>query len=130
MSAHSIRRRTITVATALAVLLLAALPTTAQSRPARFHAYVGGVATGPGHDFIVGNGLNLVFVDTYRSNTDYRVCWTRGQGRRCWSRTTGRRKRRSVIFTAAPQSVGTYTTTWYVDGRAVARWTFTNGPGD
>ena len=79
---------------------------------------------------MVGDGLNLVFTDTYRSYTSYSVCWTRGAGRHCWHRTTGRRKDKSVIFTAAPSSVGTYRTTWYVNGQAVASWTFYNAIGD
>jgi hypothetical protein len=100
------------------------------SASTRFHAYVGGVATGAGHRFTVGDGLNLVFTDTYRSYTSYSVCWTRGAGRRCWHRTTGGRKHKSVIFTAAPSSVGTYRATWYVQSRAVASWTFYNAIGD
>jgi hypothetical protein len=79
---------------------------------------------------MVGDGLNLVLTDTYRSDTPYTVCWTRGAGRRCWHRTTGRRKHKSVIFSAAPSSVGTYRTTWYVNARAVASWTFYNAIGD
>jgi hypothetical protein len=100
------------------------------SASTRFHAYVGGVATGPGHRFVVGDGLNLVFIDAFRSYTSYRVCWTRGAGRRCWHRTTGGRKHKSVIFTAAPSNIGTYRATWYVESRAVASWTFHNGTGD
>jgi hypothetical protein len=102
----------------------------ANARTTRFHAYVGGAATGAGHSFFVGDGVRLVFVDAFRSGTEYRVCWTRGAGRRCWARTSARRGHPSTIFTAAPSSVGTYRTTWYVAGRPMASWTFYNGIGD
>lgn len=115
----------------LLVLVVAAVgAASTQAGDGRFDGHVSGVASGPGHSFIVGNGLNLVFQDRYRAFTRYRVCWTRGAGRRCWRRTTGSRGRKSVIFTAAPSSVGTYTATWYVAGTAVTRWSFYNGPGD
>ena len=103
---------------------------TADARSTRFHAYLAGAATGAGHSFFVGDGVRLVFVDTFRSGTEYRVCWTRGAGRRCWTRTSGRRGHASTIFTAAPSSLGHYRTTWYVAGRPVASWSFFNGIGD
>lgn len=107
-----------------------ACPATASSARARFDGHVSGAATGPGHSFVVGDGLNLVFRDYRRSYTRYRVCWTRGHGTRCWRRTTGKRGHASTIFTAAPGNVGTYVVTWSVRGRAVARWSFYNGVGD
>ena len=116
---------------AIAAIVLSLLCAAGSASAAtRFNAYVGGGATGPGHRFMVGDGLNLVFTDTYRSYTSYTVCWTRGAGRQCWHRTTARRKHKNVIFAAAPASVGTYRTTWYVNGRAVASWSFYNGIGD
>lgn len=114
---------------AIALGLALVLPFTAVAG-GRFEGYVAGVGSGKGHSFIIGNGLNLVFVDHERSRTRYRVCWTRGAGRECWSRRTGSVGKPSKIFTAAPTHVGRYVTTWYVRGRAVARWSFSNGPGD
>ena len=115
----------------IAITALAmALASSAGARPQRFEGYVGGAATGKGTNFYVGDGLNLVFRDSYRSYTRYRVCWTRGAGRRCWSGETGSRKVRDKIFTAAPSSVGTYNVTWYVGGKAVASWSFYNNVGD
>jgi hypothetical protein len=97
----------------------------------RFTGYVEGVGSGPGHSFVVGDGLNLAFRDDVVGRTRYRVCWSRRATRpRCWVRRTGRVGLTSKIFTAAPASVGVYTTRWYVGGRAVAVWRFYNGFGD
>jgi hypothetical protein len=114
----------------LGVLLL--LATAALARADRFDGYVAGVGSGRGHDFIVGNGLYLVFRDFGASFTPYRVCWRRSDSnhRRCWQSTTAQRGRRDRIFTAAPSTVGTFVVKWRVSGRLVARWTFYNGPGD
>jgi hypothetical protein len=95
-----------------------------------YDGHVSGVATGPGHSFVVGDGLNIVFRDFRHSGTPYKVCWSRGQGQRCWHRTTGRKGHASVIFQAAPSHVGNYTTRWYVHGRVAAQWSFYNGVGD
>jgi hypothetical protein len=111
-------------------LLLALAPTATAAPSSRVEAHVGGAVSGAGHQFMVGDGLNLVFTDNYRSYTPYKVCWTKGTGTKCWHRTTGRRKHRSVIFTAAPSSVGTYRATWYVGGNVVAGWSFYNAIGD
>jgi hypothetical protein len=124
--------RAVRVTSTIAVLALGAalvLPLAAIAG-GRFDGYVAGVGNGEGHSFIIGNGLNLVFIDHERSRTRYRVCWTRGSVRKCWSRSTGAVGKASKVFTAAPTHVGRYTTTWYVRGRAVARWSFSNGPGD
>ena len=107
-----------------------ALITGTASASTRFHGDVAGVASGPGHSFYVGDGLYLRFRDNQRAGTRYKVCFTRGQGRRCLRRTTGSKARISRIFTAAPQNVGTYTATWYVAGKAVASWSWHNGAGD
>lgn len=97
----------------------------------RFTGYVEGVGSGPGHSFIVGNGLNVAFRDDVASRTRYRVCWQRVPARRrCWTRRTGRIGLASKIFTPAPANVGVYVTRWYVSGRVVATWRFYNGPGD
>jgi|tagenome__1003787_1003787.scaffolds.fasta_scaffold20977140_3 hypothetical protein len=111
-------------------LSLVLAPTASAAPSDRFAAHVGGAATGPGHRFMVGDGLNLVFTDNYRSYTSYKVCWTKGTGTRCWHRTTGRHKHKSVIFTASPSGIGTYRATWYVGGNAVAGWSFYNAIGD
>lgn len=115
---------------AVALYVLMGLAPAAVARPHRFDGYVAGAATGKGTAFVVGDGLYLVFRDSYRSFTPYRVCWTRGAGKRCWRSETGRRNRRAKIFAAAPSSVGTYRTTWYVSGHQVASWNFFNGVGD
>jgi hypothetical protein len=110
-------------------LAFAASPASADAS-SRFGAYVGGAATGAGHQFMVGDGLNLVFTDHHRSYTPYQVCWTKETGTKCWLRTSGRRKHKNVIFTSAPSSVGTNRATWYVGGKAVASWSFYNAIGD
>jgi uncharacterized repeat protein (TIGR01451 family) len=98
----------------------------------RFQGRVSGVGSGPGHNFVVGDGLNVEFRDRVRQSTSYRACWalSSGRERRCWNRHTGRRGAWSRVFTAAPQRVGTYVVRWHVGNRAVARWSFRNGPGD
>jgi hypothetical protein len=97
----------------------------------RFTGYVGGVGSGPGHAFVVGDGLNLAFRDDVASQTRYRVCWRRAPAEpHCWSRRTRRAGLVSKIFTPAPASVGVYVTRWYFRGRVVATWRFYNGPGD
>jgi hypothetical protein len=98
----------------------------------RFQGRISGVGSGPGHRFVVGDGLNVEFRDRLRQSTSYRACWARSSGRdrRCWNRHTGRPGAWSRIFTPAPQRVGTYVVRWYVGSRAVARWSFRNGPGD
>lgn len=99
-------------------------------RTPRFHADVSGAATGPGHHFYVGDGLNLRFRDNYRSSTGYRVCYSKGSGRRCLRGATGGHGRTSSIFIAAPGGVGTYTARWYVGGSQVANWSWFNDYGD
>jgi len=116
-------------ALSLLVAVCASLPAPAGAAP-RFAGDVAGAATGPGHSFMVGDGLYLEFRDRTHAHTRYRVCWTRGSGRRCWNRTTGAKGHRSRIFTAAPDHVGNYRATWYVHGAAVARWSFYNAIGD
>jgi len=120
----------------LLVLLLTAftaLSVTASSASTpRFEGYVGGAATGKGHHFVVGDGLNLVFVDRRRSFTGYRVCWHRLKHahHRCWLGETGRRGRKDRIFVPAPPRSGRYIVKWTVRHRREAIWTFYNGVGD
>lgn len=95
----------------------------------RFHGDVAGVASGPGPSFVVGDGLYLRFKDSFRSETRYQVCYSKGDGRRCYKRTTGRKNRYSRVF-FAPNGVGNYTATWTVNGKRVARWSWYNGVGD
>lgn len=97
----------------------------------RYVAYVGGTATGAGHHFVVGDGLNLVFGDTTTAPTAYRVCWGLAihAPTRCASRTTVSKAGTSRIF-IAPQVVGNWVARWYVAGRLVASWTWYQGPGD
>lgn len=112
------------------VMLLIATP--AQANAHRFAGWVGGAATGPGHDFFVGDALDLVFVDRRHSFTPYHVCWQHaGQSNhRCWSGTTGQRRHLDRIFTAAPSAVGTFDVSWRIHGHVVAVWTFQNHVGD
>ena len=114
----------------VSLLFLLASVATADAR--RFDGYVGGAATGKGHHFVVGDGINLVFLDRRQSFTAYRVCWHRlhHSHHRCWSAETGRRGHKHRIFTAAPSFVGTYVVKWSVKGRRKARWSFHNGVGD
>lgn len=116
----------------LALVLLLALTATSPAAAKRFRGTVGGVATGPGHSFFIGDGLHLTFRDTRKAHTRYKVCWRRAGHRRkrCWTRRTGAVGKRSRIFTAAPSNVGTYRTAWRAHGRVVARWSFYNNPGD
>jgi hypothetical protein len=98
-----------------------------------FSGTVDGAATGPGHRFVVGDGLYLTFRDRVGASTPYRVCWQRddGAGRRCWAaRTSSIPGRPSRIFTAAPGLTGHFIARWYVRGRLAGSWTFTNGTGD
>lgn len=122
-----------TLAATLTVIavLLAVLSAPSEAR-SRFGAYVGGAATGPGHSFFVGDGLDLVFVDRGRAGTRYRVCWRKRSGgnRRCFIRRTGARGRRSVIFTPAPGAVGLFIVRWSVGRHLVARFRFVNHVGD
>lgn len=102
---HSLYRLILVFIVTIALVL--AIGSTAAAK--RFDGYVGGVASGKGHDFIVGNGLNLVFVDRRESFTPYRVCWHRLH---------------------APSVVGTYIVKWTVRHRRKAIWRFHNGVGD
>jgi hypothetical protein len=117
----------------VAVLVLIALIVgAAAANTKRFEGYVGGTASGRGHHFVVGDGLNLVFVDRQRSHTAYRVCWHRlGHGyHRCWFAETGLAGHKERIFTAAPSRAGTYIVKWTVDRHRKAIWRFDNGVGD
>jgi hypothetical protein len=98
----------------------------------RFDGYVGGAASGKGHHFVVGDGINLVFVDHRHSFTPYRVCWHRlhHSHHRCWRGETGHAGRKDRIFTAAPSFAGTYIVKWAVRHRRKAIWRFSNGVGD
>jgi hypothetical protein len=123
----------VVVILALAASAVGATASRSQPPPAfRFTGYVEGVGSGPGHAFVVGDGLNLAFRDDVRARTRYRVCWSRrgGTSIRCWLRRTGRIGLVSKIFTPAPAAVGVYTTRWFVGGRVVATWRFYNGTGD
>lgn len=109
----------------LVLLLMAftALSSTAPSAPAkRFEGYVAGTATGKGHHFVVGDGLNLVFVDQQQSFTGYRVCWHRLKHphHRCWLGETGRSGHKDRIFVPAPSHYGTYIVKWTVRHRRKA----------
>jgi hypothetical protein len=114
----------------MAVLLMITAASPAQA--SRFSGYVGGAASGKGHLFFVGDGLNLVFVDRRGVNTDYRVCWHRlhHSHHRCWLGQTGARARKDRIFTAAPSQAGPYIVKWSVRHHRKAIWRFTNGVGD
>jgi hypothetical protein len=98
----------------------------------RFQGWVAGVGSGRGHDFVVGDGLYLVFRDNRRATTHYGVCWGRKghPATHCWYRTTGAVGQKSRIFTAAPQRIGTFTARWRVHSHRVATWWFYNGHGD
>jgi hypothetical protein len=121
--------RSIALLAAVATALALASPGSAQGR---FSGNVAGVGTGPGHSFVVGDGLYVNFRDRLAFSTPYVVCWQRtdGASRRCWSRQTSATNHLGRIFTAAPGRVGTFTARWYVRGRLVASWSFYNGPGD
>jgi hypothetical protein len=111
-------------------LSAAAVPALAQAE--RFTGYVAGAATGKGHSFVVGDGLNLVFIDRAQRSTHYKVCWEKrsGAASRCWRRTTGDRGQRSLIFTAAPSQVGNFIVRWFLHGHIKGHWDFHNGVGD
>lgn len=122
-------RRLALIAT-VAVLAFASMAPAASA--SRFSGYVGGVATGAGHHFVVGDGLFLVFVDARQSSTPYRVCWHQlhHSRHRCWTGVTGAAGQKDRIFTAAPGGVGTYLVKWTVHDHRKATWRFTNGVGD
>jgi hypothetical protein len=98
----------------------------------RFETSVSGVGTGPGHHFVIGDGLYLVFRDKRAARTNYRVCWgpRRGGFTRCWRRRSGYAGTYSKIIVAAPSYVGHWTAKWFAFGRTVGTWRFYNGPGD
>ena len=114
------------------VVCAAVLAATASASGGRFSGYVGGAVTGAGHHFVVGDGLNLVFVDNKESFTPYRVCWhlLHHSAHRCWSGETGAAGRKDRVFTAAPGQVGTFLVKWTVRGHRKAAWSFYNGVGD
>jgi hypothetical protein len=118
------------ISVGLVVLLAAVVFVAPASAAPRFHGDVAGSVTGPGHSFVVGDGINLRFRDRRRANTPYRVCWSRKGRTRCWHRTTGQRGHFSQIFTPAPSHVGTFRVRWRVHGKIVASWSFYNGLGD
>lgn len=111
------------------VVSLACMSAGATAQAARFHGDVAGTATGPGHQFMIGDGLYLRFRDSNRSYTAYKVCYSRGHGTACYRRTTGRAGHISRIF-FTPEGVGNYTARWYVRGRQVASWSWYNAIGD
>jgi hypothetical protein len=117
---------------ALIALVCLALIATSMASASRFEGYVGGVATGKGRHFVVGDGINLVFIDHSQSGTPYRVCWHRlhHSHHRCWRGETGRQGHRDRIYTAAPSFVGTYIVKWTVRHHRKAIWRFHNGVGD
>ncbi|HET7443061.1 MAG TPA: hypothetical protein VFJ57_00225 [Solirubrobacterales bacterium] len=125
------RKRLWSVAIAISLVLFVASAAAASAEAKRFSGYTEGYI-GPDHDFVVGDGFSLVFVDRRQSNTPYRVCWHRlhHAHHRCWLGETGAAGRLDRIFTAAPGSVGTYIVKWSVRGHRKARWTFHNGVGD
>lgn len=125
-----IRIRALLPAGLLICCLSFVLPSAAAGN--RFEGYVGGAATGKGHHFVVGDGINLVFVDRTSSFTSYRVCWHRlhHHHRRCWDGETGPEGRPDRIFTAAPSFSGVYIVQWSVGGHRRAQWRFYNGVGD
>lgn len=122
-------RRLVLIASIACALLGATASAAAGSR---FAGYVAGVATGAGHDFVVGDGLYLVFVDTKESFTPYRVCWHRlhHPQHRCWSGETGPAGKKDRIFTAAPGAAGPYLVKWTVRHHRKAAWRFVNAVGD
>jgi hypothetical protein len=122
-------RRFIRTIGAAALLAITGAP--AAAKLPRFHGHVAGVATGSGRTFYEGDGLYLVFTDSYRSNTRYRVCWstTAGTRRRCWTDRTGHYGHRRRVFVSAPLTGG-YIARWYVNGRVVDSWSFTIAGGD
>jgi len=127
MRRFSSRLLLIAAATGLALAI-----TASAASASRFEGYVGGAVTGKGHHFVVGDGLNLVFVDRRRSFTPYRVCWHRlhHSHHRCWLGETGAAGKKSRIFTAAPSSAGKYLVKWTVRRHRKASWAFVNGVGD
>ena len=115
----------------LAVIGVFFLTVVAGAEGKRFEGYASG-STGPDHNFVVGDGFTLVFIDQKDSFTPYRVCWHRlhHSHHRCWFGETGRAGSKDRIFTAAPSSVGTYIIKWTVNHRRKALWRFHNGVGD
>jgi hypothetical protein len=124
-----IARRLATLATAGLVALGLSTAPAAAGAGGRYHGDVAGAVTGPGHQFFVGDGLELEFLDRTGANTVYDVCYRGGQGRRCLRRTTGAAGRKSRIFFAAKHT-GRYRATWYVAGKPVAHWSWRNHIGD
>src|SRR5690349_3183158 len=67
-------------ALALVAFALALMPSQAAAAH-RYSGWVEGAGSGRGHDFMVGDGLNVVFVDRRHKHTHYTACWhRRGKG--------------------------------------------------
>jgi hypothetical protein len=126
------RRALPAVAALLAIVACLVLSLPARAMAQRFEGYVGGVVTGKGSHFYVGDGLNLVFVDHRESHTPYRVCWHRlhHSDHRCWTGETEQLGQKDRIFTAAPSNAGKYLVKWTVRHHRKASWSFVNGAGD
>ncbi len=97
----------------------------------RFKGYVGPDAGR--RRFIVGNYMELCFIDRARTRTRYRVCVrfaADGRGP-CFRRRTGAAGSRSATGHVGDlERIGNWTATWTVRGRTVARWRFHMGQGD
>lgn len=87
-----------------------------------------GAASGPGHAFVVGDGLNLVFHEAIVHPLPSVLDARRGHALLATNDPTHSEQVRDLY--RGPSSVGTYTTTWYVAGKPVDRWTFYNGRSD
>lgn len=120
------------IALIFTVVVLALGSTASAASASRFSGYVAGGVTGAGHNFVVGDGLFLVFVDGEQSSTPYRVCWHQlhHSHHRCWTGVTGAAGTKDRIFTAAPIAAGTFLVKWTVNHHRKATWRFTNGVGD
>jgi hypothetical protein len=119
------------LSTALALLLLGVLTATAGASDGRFDGRVEGAGTGPGHDFVVGDGLYLSFKDREAADSHYRVCVRRHghSTHRCINSRVHHRGKWDKVFYSASKA-GDYTVRWFFDRRSVARWSLHIAIGD
>jgi hypothetical protein len=102
---------------------------TQKSAPA-YSGFAAGSA-GRSHSFYVGDAITLRFT-AKQSNVLYRVCLksVTGLTGSCVSRRTKASGHADVFSVAAPQTDGKFAVVWFVNGKAVATWSFSVGVGD
>jgi hypothetical protein len=126
--------RTIVLAAALGVLLLAVSPASAAWPPQKYR-YTGWMSIdgtyAPEHAFSEGDSFLFQFEDRGAlKSTRYRLCWSHpnGTAKRCVARVYRYPHISSVRASGPRLHLGRYVARWYVRGRKVASWPFIFSP--